>query len=51
MIAVGGLLAWLVYRHLGLKFVTRNWFNLDAVWAASLILVGGLSLGISAAGT
>ena len=40
MIAVGGLLAWLVYRYLGLKFVSRSWFNLDAVWAASLILVG-----------
>ena len=30
MIAVGGLLAWLVYRYLGLKFVSRSWFNLDA---------------------
>src|SRR4051812_44833839 len=38
MIAVGGLVAWLVYRHLGLKFVSRSWFNLDAVWAASLIV-------------
>ena len=44
MIAVGGLLAWLVYRYLGLKFVSRSWFNLDAVWALSLILVGTLSL-------
>lgn len=50
MIAVGGLLAWLVYRCLGLKFVSRIWFNLDATWAASLILVGGLSLALNAAG-
>ncbi|MDQ3690392.1 MAG: hypothetical protein M3406_10225 [Chloroflexota bacterium] len=50
MIAVGGLLAWLVYRYLGLKFVSRSWFNLDAVWAASLILVGALSLAVNAAG-
>jgi hypothetical protein len=50
MIAVGGLLAWLVYRHLGLRFVSRSWFNLDAVWAASLILVGALSLAVNAAG-
>ena len=49
MIAVGGLLAWLVYRYLGLKFVSRSWFNLDAVWAASLILVGALSLAVNAA--
>ena len=29
MIAAGGFLAWLVYRHLGLKFVSRSWFNLN----------------------
>lgn len=46
MIAAGGVLAWLVYRYLGLKFVSRSWFNLDATWAASLILVGTLSLAI-----
>jgi hypothetical protein len=50
MIAVGGLLAWLAYRHLGLRFISRSWFNLDAIWAASLILVGTLSLAFSAAG-
>lgn len=49
MIAAGGLLAWLVYRHLGLKFVSRSWFNLDAAWAASLILVGALSFVANAA--
>ncbi len=47
MIAAGGLCAWLVYRYLGLKFVSRSWFNLDATWAASLVLVGGLSLSFS----
>ena len=47
MIAAGGTSAWLVYRYLGLKFVSRSWFNLDATWAASLILVGALSLAIS----
>jgi len=46
MIAAGGFLAWLVYRYLGLKFVSRSWFNLDATWASSLILVGALSLSI-----
>jgi hypothetical protein len=49
MIAAGGFLAWLVYRHLGLKFVSRSWFNLDATWAFSLILVGALSLVITLA--
>jgi len=47
MIAVGGFSAWLVYRYLGLKFVSRSWFNLDAIWAVSLIFVGTLSLAIS----
>jgi hypothetical protein len=46
MIAGGGLLAWLVYRYLGLKFVSQSWFNLDAAWSASLMLVGALSLAI-----
>ena len=46
MIVAGGFAAWLVYRYLGLKFVSRSWFNLDATWAFSLILVGALSLGI-----
>jgi hypothetical protein len=44
MIAAGGCMAWLVYRYLGLKFVSRSWFNLDTSWAASLILVGAIAL-------
>jgi len=49
MIAAGGFLAWLVYRYLGVTFVSRIWFNLDATWALSLILMGALSLTISLA--
>jgi hypothetical protein len=44
MIAAGGCLAWLVYHHLGLKFVSQSWFNLETIWAASLILVGAIAL-------
>jgi hypothetical protein len=33
MIAAGGLCAWLVYRYMGLKFVSRSWFSLEASWA------------------
>jgi len=47
MIGASGVFAWSVYRYLGLKFVSRSWFNLDAVWAFSLILVGALSLAFS----
>lgn len=43
MLAAGAAMAWLAYRHLGLRFVARSWFNLDVIWAANLILVGGLS--------
>jgi hypothetical protein len=49
MVAAGGVLAWLVYRYLGLKFVSRSWFNLDAIWASSLILIGTLSLALNTA--
>ena len=46
MLAAGGAAAWLTYRYLGLQVLSRSWFNLDAVWAASLILAGGLSLAV-----
>jgi hypothetical protein len=49
MIAAGGLMAWLTYRYLGLKFVSRSWFNLETIWAASLILVGALALAFTIA--
>jgi hypothetical protein len=50
MVAAGGALAWLVYRYLGLRFLSRSWFNLDTLWAASLIVVGAIALAFSAAG-
>jgi hypothetical protein len=47
MIAAGGVFAFLVYRFLGLKLVSRSWFNLDATWAFSLVLVGVVPLAIN----
>lgn len=44
MVMAGGGMAWLAYRHLGLGLVSRSWVKTDAIWAGSLILVGGLSL-------
>ena len=49
MITAGGFSAWLVYRYLGLKFVSRSWFNLDTSWAVSLIVVGAVALVLSLA--
>ena len=40
MTAAGGLIAAVIYFWLGLKFISRTWFNLDIVWALSLIVVG-----------
>lgn len=34
----------LVYRWLGLKFLSRSWFNLDIVWAISLVVVGAIGI-------
>lgn len=44
MMLSGGALAFGVYRWLGLKFLSKSWFNLDLVWALSLIVVGLLAL-------
>lgn len=44
MVLAGGGLAYGVYRWLGLKFLRKSWFDLDAVWALSLIAVGALGL-------
>jgi hypothetical protein len=43
----GGLIAALVHAWLGLRLLSRGWFNLDLVWALSLVLVGGLSLWVT----
>ena len=36
--------AWAVYRYLGLRYVSRAWFNLDRVWAGSLVIAGGAGI-------
>jgi hypothetical protein len=42
-LAVMGLVAVLVYEKLGLRLLRRLWFNLDLVWAGTLILAGALT--------
>jgi hypothetical protein len=44
LVAAGGGLAWVVFRVLGLGFLTRSWFDLSRVWAASLALAGALGI-------
>jgi hypothetical protein len=40
MTAAGAVIAVFIYVWLGLKFLSKTWFNLDLVWALSLVLVG-----------
>jgi hypothetical protein len=49
MIGAGGCLAWLVYRYLGLTFLSRSWLNLETSWAVSLIVVGIVAIGLGVA--
>jgi hypothetical protein len=44
MVFAGGVVAAAIYKLMGLKFLTRGWFNLDLLWAMSLVLVGLLGL-------
>lgn len=44
MIVSGGIVAFAVHEWLGLRFISRSWFNLDFVWALSLILVGAIGV-------
>ena len=44
MVLSGGVIAVAVHAWLGLQFLRKSWFNLDVVWALSLILVGALAL-------
>lgn len=40
----GGCIALTIYLWLGLKFLSKTWFNLDLAWAMSLVVVGGFGI-------
>ncbi|MCI4677881.1 hypothetical protein K9U39_09095 [Rhodoblastus acidophilus] len=48
MVTAGGLAAAAVYYWFGLKALSTGWFNLDRVWALSLIFVGALAIAFAA---
>lgn len=50
MTAAGAVVAVFIYLWLGLKFLTRTWFNLDLVWAISLVCVGAFGVYSAIAG-
>ena len=43
-LAVTGLVAWVVYRKLGLELLRKAWLNFDLVWAAALVATGLVTL-------
>jgi hypothetical protein len=44
MVTAGGACAWVTYRYVGLAKLRSAWWNTEALWATSLILVGAVSL-------
>ena len=44
MTFAGAAIALLVYNWFGLKFISKSWFNLDLIWAFSLIIVGAFGV-------
>jgi len=44
MLVVMGLVAWIVYKKLGLAILKKGWLNFDLLWACALLLVGLLAL-------
>ena len=44
MTFAGAAIALFVYNWFGLKFISKSWFNLDLIWALSLITVGAFGV-------
>jgi hypothetical protein len=47
MAVSGGLVAFGIYKWLGLKFLSKSWFNIDALWALSLVIVGAVGVWVA----
>ena len=43
-LAVTGLVAWVVYRKLGLALLRKAWLNLHLIWAVALIISAAFTL-------
>lgn len=44
MLVTMAVVAWIVYRKLGLEVLRRGWVNFDLIWSAALLIVGGVAL-------
>ena len=46
---VTALVAWVVFTKLGVELLRTKWINLDVIWAAALIVSGGLVVALPGA--
>lgn len=44
MLVVMAIIAWIVYRKLGLMVLKKGWINFDLIWSAALLVVGCIAL-------
>ena len=45
-LAITGVVAVVVFEKFGLGLLRKAWFNLDLIWAATLIITGALTVGL-----
>lgn len=43
MLLVMGIVAWIVYKKLGLITLRKKWINFDLIWAIALIITGSIA--------
>jgi hypothetical protein len=51
MLVVMAVIAWIVYRKLGLMILRKSWINFDLIWAVALLVVGATALYFAYAST
>lgn len=44
MLLVMALVAWIVYKKVGLAVLRTSWVNFDLIWAAALLIAGAVAL-------
>lgn len=44
MLLVMAIVAWIIYRKVGLAILRKRWVNFDLIWAVALLIVGGAAL-------
>jgi hypothetical protein len=47
MLAVAGVIAFIVYQKVGVEILRRAWINLDLLWVGTLAATGGITLAAS----